>query len=167
MPYSGPASAYGQIGKAIAAYFDKVNDGGGINGRKINFISLDDGYSPPKTKEQYRRLIESEEVLFTFQSLGTPPNSAVHAYMNREKVPQLFVATGATKWGDPENYPWTMGWQPNYQTEARIYANYINNNMPDAKVGILYQNDDYGKDYLQGMRSEEHTSELQSLMRIS
>lgn len=152
MPYSGPASAYGQIGKAIAAYFAKINADGGINGRKINFVSLDDGYSPPKTKEQFRKLIESEKVLFTFQSLGTPPNSAVHAYMNREKVPQLFVATGATKWGDPENFPWTMGWQPNYQTEGRIYANYIKKNLPNAKIAILYQNDDYGKDYLQGMK---------------
>jgi len=151
-PYSGPASAYGQIGKTIAAYFDKVNAEGGINGRKINFISLDDGYSPPKTKEQYRKLVESEKVLAMFQSLGTPTNSAVHAYMNREKVPQLFVATGATKWGDPEHFPWTMGWQPNYQTEGRIYAAYIKKNLPDAKIAILYQNDDYGKDYVKGMK---------------
>ncbi len=151
-PYSGPASAYGQIGKTIAAYFDKVNAEGGINGRKINFISLDDGYSPPKTKEQFRKLVESEKVLAIFQSLGTPTNSAVHAYMNREAVPQLFVATGATKWGDPENFPWTMGWQPNYQTEGRIYAAYIKKNLPSAKIAILYQNDDYGKDYVQGMK---------------
>src|SRR3546814_17721947 len=116
MPYSGPASAYGQIGKAIAAYFDKVNDGGGINGRKINFISLDDGYSPPKTKEQYRRLIDSEEVLFTFQSLGTPPHSAVHASMNLEKVPQPFVPTAANKWGDPGKSTWTLAWTPTYPT---------------------------------------------------
>lgn len=151
-PYSGPASAYGQIGKTIAAYFTKVNEEGGINGRKINFLSLDDGYSPPKTKEQFRKLVESEKVLLMFQSLGTPPNSAVHAYMNREKVPQLFVATGATKWGDPQNFPWTMGWQPNYQTEGRIYAAYIKKNLPNAKIAILFQNDDYGKDYLQGMK---------------
>lgn len=151
-PYSGPASAYGQIGKTIAAYFNKVNEEGGINGRKINFVSLDDGYSPPKTKEQFRKLVESEKVLAIFQSLGTPTNSAVHAYMNREKVPQLFVATGATKWGDPENFPWTMGWQPNYQTEGRIYAAYIKKNMPNAKIAILYQNDDYGKDYVKGMK---------------
>lgn len=151
-PYSGPASAYGQIGKSIAAYFDTVNASGGINGRKIDFVSLDDGYSPPKTKEQFRKLVESDKVLFVFQSLGTPTNSAVHAYMNREKVPQLFVATGATKWGDPTNFPWTMGWQPNYQTEGRIYANYIKQNLPNAKIAILYQNDDYGKDYVQGMK---------------
>ncbi|MEQ8395784.1 ABC transporter substrate-binding protein [Thalassobaculum sp.] len=151
-PYSGPASAYGQIGKTISAYFDTVNAAGGINGRKINFVSLDDGYSPPKTKEQFRKLVESDQVLFVFQSLGTPTNSAVHAYMNREKVPQLFVATGATKWGDPDNFPWTMGWQPNYQTEGRIYANYIKQNLPNAKIAILYQNDDYGKDYVQGMK---------------
>jgi branched-chain amino acid transport system substrate-binding protein len=151
-PYSGPASAYGQIGKAIAAYFNKVNAEGGINGRKLNFISLDDGYSPPKTKEQFRKLVESDKVLFVFQSLGTPTNSAVHEYMNREKVPQLFVATGATKWGDPGNFPWTMGWQPNYQTEGRIYAAYVLKNNPGAKIGILYQNDDYGKDYVKGLR---------------
>lgn len=151
-PYSGPASAYGQIGKTIAAYFNKVNQEGGINGRKINFISLDDGYSPPKTKEQFRKLVESEKVLLMFQSLGTPPNSAVHAYMNREEVPQLFVATGATKWGDPQNFPWTMGWQPNYQTEGRIYAAYIKKNLPNAKIAVLYQNDDYGKDYVRGMK---------------
>lgn len=151
-PYSGPASAYGQIGKTIAAYFNKVNEEGGINGRKINFLSLDDGYSPPKTKEQFRKLVESDKVLLMFQSLGTPPNSAVHAYMNREKVPQLFVATGATKWGDPQNFPWTMGWQPNYQTEGRIYAAYIKKNLPNAKIAILFQNDDYGKDYVQGMK---------------
>jgi branched-chain amino acid transport system substrate-binding protein len=129
-----------------------VNEEGGINGRKINFVSLDDGYSPPKTKEQFRKLVESEKVLAIFQSLGTPTNSAVHAYMNREKVPQLFVATGATKWGDPKKYPWTMGWQPNYQAEGRIYAKYIKQNLPNAKIAILYQNDDYGKDYVQGMK---------------
>jgi branched-chain amino acid transport system substrate-binding protein len=151
-PYSGPASAYGQIGKTISAYIDKVNAEGGVNGRKINFISLDDGYSPPKTKEQFRKLVESEKVLAIFQSLGTPTNSAVHAYMNRAKVPQLFVATGATKWGEPKKYPWTMGWQPNYQAEGRIYAKYILKNLPNAKIAILYQNDDYGKDYVKGMK---------------
>ena len=149
-PYSGPASAYGTIGKAIAAYFKKVNDEGGVNGRKINFISYDDQYSPPKTVEMVRKLVEQDQVAFLFQTLGTPPNSAIHKYMNEKKVPQLFVATGATKWNDPKNFPWTMGYQPNYQTEGRVYASYILKNVPDAKVGILYQNDDYGKDYLKG-----------------
>jgi branched-chain amino acid transport system substrate-binding protein len=151
-PYSGPASAYGTIGKTIAAYFNKVNAEGGINGRKINFISYDDGYSPPKAVEQARKLVESDEVLFLFQTLGTPSNSAIHKYMNAKKVPQLFVATGATKWGDPKNFPWTMGWQPNYQSEARIYAKYLIEHHPDAKIGILYQNDDYGKDYVKGLK---------------
>ena len=149
-PYSGPASAYGTIGKAIGAYFKKVNDEGGINGRKINYITLDDQYSPPKTVEMIRRLVEQDQVAFVFQTLGTPPNSAIHKYMNQQKTPHLFVATGATKWNDPKNFPWTMGFQPNYQTEGRIYAAYILKNVPDAKVGILYQNDDYGKDYLKG-----------------
>ncbi|MEN3379650.1 MAG: branched-chain amino acid transport system substrate-binding protein [Hyphomicrobiales bacterium] len=151
-PYSGPASAYGLIGKTIDAYFKKVNAEGGINGRKINFISYDDAYSPPKTVEQVRKLVESDEVLFVFQPLGTPSNSAIHKYMNSKKVPQLFVATGATKWGDPKNFPWTMGWQPNYQSEGRIYAQYLIKNHPNAKIGILYQNDDYGKDYVKGMK---------------
>jgi branched-chain amino acid transport system substrate-binding protein len=150
-PYSGPASAYGTIGKAIGAYFKKVNDEGGVNGRKINYISYDDQYSPPKTVEMVRKLVEQDQVAFLFQTLGTPSNSAIHKYMNDKKVPQLFVATGATKWNDPKNFPWTMGYQPNYQTEGRIYAAYILKNIPDAKVGILYQNDDYGKDYLKGM----------------
>lgn len=151
MPYSGPASAYGAIGKAEAGYFDYLNkEKGGINGRKINFISLDDGYSPPKTVEQVRRLVEQDEVLLIFQSLGTPSNTAIHKYMNAKKVPQLFVATGATKWGDPKNFPWTMGWQPNYQTEAKIYAKYILEKYPNAKIAVLLQNDDYGKDYLKG-----------------
>src|SRR5882672_5543740 len=149
-PYSGPASAYGTIGKAIGAYFKKVNDEGGINGRKINYISLDDQYSPPKTVEMVRRLVEQDQVALLFQTLGTPPNSAIHKYVNQQKVPHLFVATGATKWNDPKAFPWTMGYQPNYQTEGRIYAAYVLKNMPDAKVGILYQNDDYGKDYLKG-----------------
>jgi ABC-type branched-subunit amino acid transport system substrate-binding protein len=152
MPYSGPASAYGVIGKTEAAYFKKINDAGGINGRKINFISYDDGYSPPKTVEQARKLVESDEVLFIFNSLGTPPNSAIHKYMNAKKVPQLFVATGATKWNDPKDFPWTMGWQPNYQSEARIYAKYLLKEKPDAKIAVLYQNDDYGKDYLKGLK---------------
>jgi branched-chain amino acid transport system substrate-binding protein len=152
MPYSGPASAYGVIGKTEAAYFKKINDAGGINGRKINFISYDDSYSPPKTVEQARKLVESDEVLFIFNSLGTPPNSAIHKYMNAKKVPQLFVATGATKWNDPKDFPWTMGWQPNYQSESRIYAKYLLKEKPDAKIAVLYQNDDYGKDYLKGLK---------------
>src|SRR4249920_87010 len=150
MPYSGPASAYGVIGKTEAAYFKKINDAGGINGRKINFISYDDAYSPPKTVEQARKLVESDEVLFVFNSLGTPPNSAIHKYMNSKKVPQLFVATGATKWNDAKDFPWTMGWQPNYQSETQIYAKYIMKEKPNAKVAVLYQNDDYGKDYVKG-----------------
>ena len=149
-PYSGPASAYGAIGKSIAAYFEKVNAEGGINGRLVKFISVDDGYNPAKTVEQARKLVEEDEVLLVFQTLGTPPNSAIHKYMNAKKVPQLFVATGATKWGDPKNFPWTMGWQPNYQSESKIYVAHILENKPDAKIAILYQNDDYGKDYLKG-----------------
>ena len=152
MPYSGPASAYGVIGKTEAAYFKKINDAGGINGRKINFVTYDDAYSPPKTVEQARKLVESDEVLFVFNSLGTPSNSAIHKYMNSKKVPQLFVATGATKWNDPQNFPWTMGWQPNYQSETQIYARYILKNNPKAKIAVLYQNDDYGKDYLKGLK---------------
>ncbi|RTM14685.1 MAG: branched-chain amino acid ABC transporter substrate-binding protein, partial [Bradyrhizobiaceae bacterium] len=152
MPYSGPASAYGIIGRTEAAYFKKINDEGGINGRKINFVSYDDGYSPPKTVEQARKLVESDEVLLIFNSLGTPPNSAIHKYMNSKKVPQLFVATGATKWNDPKDFPWTMGWQPNYQSETQIYAKYILKNMPNAKIAVLFQNDDYGKDYLKGLK---------------
>jgi ABC-type branched-subunit amino acid transport system substrate-binding protein len=150
MPYSGPASAYGTIGKTDAAYFKMINDQGGINGRKINFVSLDDGYSPPKAVEDARRLVEQEQVLFIFNSLGTPSNSAIHKYMNAKKVPQLFVATGASKWNDPKDFPWTMGWQPNYQTEAATYAKHILQTKPDAKIAVLYQNDDYGKDYLKG-----------------
>src|SRR6201997_4411751 len=152
MPYSGPASAYGVIGRTEAAYFNKINAEGGINGRKINFISYDDGYSPPKTVEQARKLVESDEVLLIFNSLGTPPNSAIQKYMNQKKVPQLFVATGATKWNDPKEFPWTMGWQPNYQSESIIYAKYILKNKPDARIAVLYQNDDYGKDYLKGFK---------------
>jgi branched-chain amino acid transport system substrate-binding protein len=151
-PYSGPASAYGLIGKTIDAYFKKVNAEGGINGRKINFISYDDAYSPPKAVEQARKLVESDEVLLLFQTLGTPSNTAIQKYMNAKKVPQLFVATGATKWGDPKNFPWTMGWQPTYQAEGHIYAQYLLKNKPDAKIGILFQNDDYGKDYVKGLK---------------
>jgi len=152
MPYSGPASAYGVMGKTEAAYFRKINAEGGINGRKINFISYDDAYSPPKAVEQARKLVESDEVLLIFHSLGTPSNSAIQKYMNEKKVPQLFVATGATKWNDPKQFPWTMGWQPNYQSEGRIYAKYILKERPTGKIGILYQNDDYGKDYVKGIR---------------
>jgi len=152
MPYSGPASAYGVIGKTEQAYFNKINAEGGINGRKINFVSYDDGYSPPKTVEQARKLVESDEVLLIFNPLGTPPNSAIQKYMNSKKVPQLFVATGATKWNDPKDFPWTMGWQPNYQSETQIYAKYILKNHPNAKIAVLYQNDDYGKDYLKGFK---------------
>ena len=149
-PYSGPASAYGAIGKAIDAYFKKVNAEGGVNGRMIKFITLDDGYNPARTVEQARKLVEQEEVLLVFQTLGTPPNTAIHKYMNQKKTPQLFVATGATLWGDPKGHPWTMGWQPNYQSEAKIYAQHILETKPNAKIGILMQNDDYGKDYLKG-----------------
>ena len=149
-PYSGPASAYGAIGKSIAAYFRMLNDRGGINGRRVNFISYDDGYSPPKTVEMVRKLVEQDEVLLVFQSLGTPSNTAIQKYMNGKKVPQLFVATGATKWNDPKHFQWTMGWQSNYQTEARIYARHILDTKPNAKIAVLYQNDDYGKDYLKG-----------------
>ncbi|WP_076864179.1 ABC transporter substrate-binding protein [Bradyrhizobium mercantei] len=152
MPYSGAASAYGVIGKTEDAYFRKINAEGGINGRKITFISYDDAYTPPKTVEQARKLVESDEVLMIFNSLGTPPNSAIQKYMNQKKVPQLFVATGATKWNDPKEFPWTMGWQPNYQSESIIYAKYILKNKPDAKIAVLYQNDDYGKDYLKGFK---------------
>ncbi len=150
-PYSGPASAYGQIGRAIAAYFKMVNDQGGINGRKVTFVTYDDSYSPPKTVEMARKLVEQDQVLFLFQTLGTPSNTAIQKYMNSMKVPQLHVATGATKWNDPKNFKWTMGWQPNYQTEGRIYAKHILSTKPNAKIAVLFQNDDYGKDYLKGM----------------
>jgi branched-chain amino acid transport system substrate-binding protein len=152
MPYSGPASAYGVIGKTEDAYFNKINAEGGINGRKINFISYDDGYSPPKAVEQARKLVESDEVLLLFNPLGTPSNSAIQKYLNAKKVPQLFVATGATKWNDPKDFPWTMGWQPSYQSEAHIYAKYLLKEKPDAKIAVLYQNDDFGKDYLKGLK---------------
>ncbi|WP_027582077.1 ABC transporter substrate-binding protein [Bradyrhizobium sp. Ai1a-2] len=152
VPYSGPASAYGSVGKAIAAVFKKVNDEGGINGRKINFISYDDAYSPPKTVEQARKLVESDEVLLLVGTLGTAPNTAIQKYLNSKKVPQLFVATGATKWNEPKTFPWTMGWLPSYQSEARIYAKYLSKEKPGAKVAVLYQNDDMGKDYLKGLK---------------
>ncbi len=151
MPYSGPASSYGTIGKAEAAYFRMVNEQGGVNGRKINFLSYDDGYTPPKTVEQTRRLVEQDGVLLMLNPLGTPTNSAIHHYLNQKKVPQLFVATGATKWNDPKDFPWTMGWQPNYQSEGHVYAAYIMKERPDGKIGVLYQNDDFGKDYLKGL----------------
>ena len=152
MPYSGPASAYSVIGRTEAAYFRKINAEGGINGRKINFISYDDGYSPPKAVEQARKLVESDEVLLIFGALGTPSNAAIQRYMNAKKMPQLFVQTGATKWNDPHNFPWTIGWQPNYQSEARIYAKFILREKPNARIAVLYQNDDYGKDYLKGLK---------------
>ncbi|QDW41107.1 ABC transporter substrate-binding protein [Bradyrhizobium sp. KBS0727] len=152
VPYSGPASAYGVVGKAMGAVFKKVNDDGGINGRKINFISYDDAYSPPKAVEQARKLIESDEVLLLFGTLGTASNTAIQKYVNGKKVPQLFVATGATKWNDPKNFPWTMGWLPSYQSESRIYAKYLAKEKPTAKIAVLYQNDDMGKDYLKGLK---------------
>jgi branched-chain amino acid transport system substrate-binding protein len=152
MPYSGPASAYGVIGKTEEAYFKKINAEGGINGRKINFVSYDDAYSPPKAVEQVRKLVESDEVLLVFNPLGTPSNTAIQKYLNAKKVPQLFVATGATKWNDPKDFPWTMGWQPSYQSEARIYAKFLMKEKPDAKIAIMYQNDDFGKDYLKGLK---------------
>jgi len=151
MPYSGPASAYATIGKTEAAYFNKINAEGGINGRKINFISYDDGYSPPKAVEQARKLVESDEVLLIFNPLGTPSNSAIQKYMNAKKVPQIFVSSGAAKWNDPKNFPWTIGWQPSYQVEGRIYGAYILKNYPGKSIGVLYQNDDFGKDYVLGL----------------
>ncbi len=150
IPYSGPASAYGTIGKVEAAYWKMVNEQGGVGGRKINFMSLDDGYSPPKTVEMIRRLVEQDEVLFTVSTLGTPCNSAIHKYMNQKKVPHLFLATGASKWNDPKNFPWTLGFNPNYESEAKLYAQDILRTKPGAKIAVLYQNDDYGKDYLNG-----------------
>jgi branched-chain amino acid transport system substrate-binding protein len=151
-PYSGPASAYGVIGKTIQAYWKSVNEAGGINGRKVNFITYDDGYNPAKTVEMVRQLVEQDKVLCCFNTLGTPTNTAIHKYMNSKKVPQLFVATGASKWGDPQHFPWTMGYQPDYHTEAVIYAKHILANVKDAKIGVLMQNDDYGKDYWEGFK---------------
>jgi branched-chain amino acid transport system substrate-binding protein len=152
MPYSGPASAYGAIGKAEVAFFNMINEQGGINGRRINFITRDDGYSPAKTVELVRKMVEEDQVLALFNTLGTPPNTAIQAYANDNKVPQLFVATGADKWNDPKKHPWTMGWQPSYRIEARIYGRYMHANLPNAKIAVLYQNDDFGKDYLTGLR---------------
>jgi ABC-type branched-subunit amino acid transport system substrate-binding protein len=152
MPYSGPASSYGVIGRVEAAYFNKINAEGGINGRKVTFISYDDAYSPPKAIEQARKLVEGDEVLLIFQPLGTPSNSAIQKYMNARQVPQLFVASGATKFGDPKNFPWTMGWQPNYQSEGRIYAKYVRDHYPDSKIAVFWQNDDAGKDQVKGLR---------------
>ena len=152
MPYSGPASAYGVIGRTEAAYFKMINEQGGINGRKINFITLDDAYSPPKTVEQIRRLVEDEKVAFLFQTLGTAPNLAIRQYLNDNKTPQLFVSTGAAVFADPQHFPWTIGFNPNYQTEARIYGKHILATKPDAKIGVLYQNDGFGKDYLIGLK---------------
>jgi branched-chain amino acid transport system substrate-binding protein len=152
MPYSGPLSAYGVIGETEAAYFKMINDEGGINGRKINFISYDDAYSPPKTVEQARKLVESDEVLLIFHALGTPTNVAIHKYMNMKKVPQLFVSSGASTWNDPKNFPWTMGWQPSYRSEGRIYGKYLLKEKPDAKIGVFFQHDDSGVDYLKGLK---------------
>ncbi len=152
VPYSGPASAYGIIGRTEEAYFKMINDNGGINGRKINFVSYDDAYSPPKAVEQVRKLVESDEVLVVFNALGTPSNTAIQKYLNSKKVPQLFVATGATKWNDPKHFPWTIGWQPSYQSEGQIYAKFLMKEKPDAKIAVLYQNDDFGKDYLKGLK---------------
>src|ERR1700723_1426524 len=153
VPFSGPASAYASIGKTQLAYFNMINEQGGVNGRKINLIQYDDSYSPPKAVEQVRKLVESDEVLLTFQIIGTPSNAAVQKYLNAKKVPQLFAATGASKFTDPKNFPWTLGFNPNYQTEGRIYGQYILKNHPDAKIGILYQNDDLGRDYLTGIKA--------------
>jgi branched-chain amino acid transport system substrate-binding protein len=152
MPYSGPASAYGTIGKVEAAYFKKLNAAGGINGHTINFLSVDDGYSPPKAVEQVRKLVEQDQVLFIFQSLGTPSNAAIQPYLNTNKVPQLFVATGATRWNDPEHFPWTMGFNPSYALEGKTYGQYIAAHQPKAKIAVLYQNDDFGKDLLKGLK---------------
>ena len=164
IPYSGPASAYGTIGKADAAFFQMLNEQGGINGRKIRFISYDDGYSPPKTVEQARKLVEQDGVLLIFDSLGTPTNTAIQRYMNQKKVPQLFVSSGATKWNDPQHFPWTMGLQPNYQAESRIYVSYILEHHKGGKIGILYQNDDFGKDYVKGLKEGLDTESQASII---
>ena len=165
IPYSGPASAYGIIGKVEAAYFKMINEAGGIGGRKINYVSLDDGYSPPKAVEMARRLVEQDEVLFMVSTLGTPSNSAIHKYMNSKKVPHLFLATGASKWNDPKDFPWTMGFNPNYQSEGKLYAQHILATRPNAKIAVLYQNDDYGKDYLKGF--EDGLGEKAKTMIVS
>ena len=150
-PYSGPASSYGAVGKTAGAYFDKINAEGGINGRKIKFVSLDDGYNPAKMVEQARKLVEEDEVLLLFAPVGTPNNTAIHKYMNAKKVPQLFISSGAARWSDPKNFPWSMGWNPSYQVEGRIYGQHIVATKPNAKVAVLIQNDDFGKDYLKGL----------------
>ncbi len=167
MPYSGPASGYGTIGKAEAAYFRMINDQGGINGRKINFITLDDQASPPRSVEQIRRLVEQDEVALLFNNLGTAPNSAVRKYVNQKKVPHLFLATGADKWGDYKEYPWTIGWQPSYRVEAQIYAKYIQKEKPHGRVGIIYQNDDFGKDYIAGIRDVLGDAAMKSVPTVS
>jgi branched-chain amino acid transport system substrate-binding protein len=151
-PYSGPASSYSSIGKLHQAYWKMVNEAGGINGRKVTFITYDDGYSPPKTVEMIRKLVEEDRVLACFNMTGTPCNTAIHKYMNTKKVPQLYVATGASKWGNPKEFPWTMGYQPDYHTEGIIYAKHMLATIKDAKIGVLYQNDDYGKDYFNGIK---------------
>jgi branched-chain amino acid transport system substrate-binding protein len=166
-PYSGNASAYGIIGKTIEAVFKKVNDEGGINGRKITFITYDDAFSPPKTVEMVRKLVEEDKVLFVFNTLGTAPNTAIQRYLNGKKVPQLFVATGASKWGKPKEFPWTMGWQPDYATEAAIYAKHILQTLPDAKIGVLMQNDDYGKDYMTGFRERLGKANEAKIVQVS
>jgi ABC-type branched-subunit amino acid transport system substrate-binding protein len=153
VPFSGPASAYAGIGKTQAAYLKMINEQGGINGRKLNLIQYDDAYSPPKAVEQVRKLVEGDEVLFTFQIIGTPSNAAVQKYLNAKKVPQLLASTGASRFSDPQNAPWTIAYNPNYQSEARIYAKYILKNHPDAKIGILFQNDDLGRDYVTGLKA--------------
>jgi ABC-type branched-subunit amino acid transport system substrate-binding protein len=152
MPYSGPASAYGVIGKGETAFFKMVNEKGGVAGHKIDFLTMDDGYNPAKTVEQVRKLVEQDNVAFLFNTLGTPPNSAIQKYLNGKKIPQLFVATGADKWGEYKQFPWTIGWQPSYRTEAEIYARYILQEKPNAKIAVLYQNDDFGKDYIAGLK---------------
>ena len=167
MPYSGPASAYGTIGRSEVAYFKMINEHGGVNGRKINLISIDDGYSPPKTVEVTRKLVEEDQVLAIVGSLGTPTNVAIHKYLNVKKVPQLFIASGATLWGDPEHFPWTIGWQPSYQVEGHIYAKYIMQNLPKAKVAVLYQNDDAGKDFLKGITDGFGTAASKYIIKIA
>ena len=152
IPYSGPISSYGTQGIMHAAYFKMINEQGGINGRRINFISLDDAYSPPKTVEQTRRLVEQEQVLFIFNGLGTPTSAAVQKYLNTKQVPQIFISTGASRWNDPQHFPWTIGWAPSYRAEGTIYGQYIPDNYPDAKIAVMYQNDDFGKDYLNGLK---------------
>jgi branched-chain amino acid transport system substrate-binding protein len=167
VPYSGPASAYGSVGKADAAFFQWLNDQGGIAGRKINFISLDDAYTPPRTVEQTRRLVEDDQVAFVFNSLGTPTNSAVHRYLNQKKVPQLFISTGADKWADPQHFPWTIGYLPSYRIEAQIYLKYMLKENPATKLAVLYQNDDFGKDYLTGLRDALGTEWDKYIVKIA